>query len=91
MTDIVPASEIEKIVGMQRCEKAHVGRKVSRERKFYILHSKQCLDREKDLRNCDFSKALDAGLPLEYWLLFADVPIILAISKDGTIVPSEHK
>jgi hypothetical protein len=62
MTNIVPADEIEQIVGIQRHRVAHYGRAVSAEQTVYILHSHKCRDSGIDLRSCAFSIALDEGV-----------------------------
>ena len=86
MTNLVPASEIENIVGRRRHERAHYGRAVSDEEVFYILHSKNCLEDNPDLRDCEFSIALDNGFNLDYWKVFMDRPVPLRISA-GQIYP----
>ena len=52
MTNLVPASEIENIVGRRRHERAHYGRAVSDEEVFYILHSKNCLEDNPEKEYC---------------------------------------
>lgn len=42
MTDLVPADQIEQIVGARRHPLAHLGRAVSAEQTVYILHSQRC-------------------------------------------------
>lgn len=80
MSEIVPAEEIEKIVGAKRHRKLHVGRAVSDEQRVYIMHSQQCLARQSDLRQCEYSIALDRGIDVEYWWLGCqDMPVALAV------------
>lgn len=62
MTDLVPAGQIEQIVGARRHALAHLGRAVSAERTVYILHSATCLASGVDLRDCVYSRALDKGI-----------------------------
>ena len=59
MSEIVPASKIEGIVGAERHPTEHIGRAVSSEQTVYILHSRECIDSGIDLRDCPFSVALD--------------------------------
>lgn len=67
MSDIVPAADIERIVGRKRHTQAHYGRAATDEQTVYILHSQRCLDSGIDLRNCRFSLALDRGISLRAW------------------------
>lgn len=67
MSDLVDPSEIERIVGVKRRAFHHVARVVKAEDKIYILHSQQCLDSGIDLRDCQFSRALDAGVQPANW------------------------
>src|SRR6516225_10738811 len=59
LTDLVPAKDIERIVGVARHPIEHWGRAVSTEQTVYILHSKECLDKGGELRDCPYSEALD--------------------------------
>lgn len=67
MTKIVPADEIETIVGVQRHSTEHWGRAVSSEQTVYILHSQECRDSGIDLRECPYSLALDNGIDPFDW------------------------
>jgi hypothetical protein len=88
MSDIVPAADIERIVGASRHHAAHYGRAVSTEQTVYILHSKDCLDSGIDLRECLFSVALDNGISMDRWAEFEDTPVELWVSTaDGRLVP----
>lgn len=62
MTDLVPADQIEAIIGASRHQSAHLGRRVSTEGVAYILHSHECRDSGIDLRECEYSLAL-GGYP----------------------------
>ena len=64
MSNLVPPSEIEGIVGAHRHAVSHFGRAVSSEQTVYILHSRECVDSGVDLRDCPFSVALDKGIDL---------------------------
>lgn len=79
MSDLVPADEIEQIVGIQRHRQAHFGRAVSAEETVYILHSQRCLDSGIDLRDCVFSQALDRGIDRRYWEGHEDRPVALGV------------
>lgn len=80
MTDLVPADRIEQIVGASRHPTDHIGRAVSAEQTFYILHSLECLDSGVDVRQCPYSLALDLGIDPAEWQ--EDVPVRLAIAAD---------
>lgn len=79
MTELVPTHEIEAIVGARRRADLHIGRAVSAERQFYILHSHQCLSSTTDLRDCRFSRALDKRGVSDIWGLYRDEPMVLAV------------
>lgn len=76
----MPASDIERIVGVQRHPTEHWGRAVSAEQRVYILHSQECLDGPFDLRDCEFSLSLDQGIDPAEWV--EDVPVRLAIRSN---------
>ncbi|TGB37898.1 hypothetical protein [Mycolicibacterium peregrinum] len=86
MSDLVPADEIERIVGVDRHRKAHFGRAVSAEQTVYILHSRECRDSGIDLRECRFSVALDRGIKPEAWSAHQDVPVALGVWH-GRLIP----
>jgi hypothetical protein len=86
MTDLVPAEDIERIVGTGRRQDVHYGRAVSSERTVYVRHSKECLGSGIDLRECGFSVALDRGINMEAWLDRQDVPVALGIWA-GRLIP----
>lgn len=86
MTDLVSPEEIEQIVGVPRAPAAHAARVVSEDQTVYILHSGRCRDSGIDLRECDFSLALDRGLPEEEWQGKEDLPVWVVI-KEGRLVP----
>ena len=76
MTNLVSPDEIEKIVGVKRHPTAHLGIAVSEDAKFYILHSKQCLDSGIDLRECEYSVHLDQ-YGVDFWEV--DSPLVIFI------------
>ena len=86
MSELVPADRIEQIVGAPRHPTDHIGRAVSSEATVYILHSRACLDSGVDLRQCDYSLALDEGIDPTEWA--EDVPLRLAIVA-GRLAPAE--
>ncbi|ART69095.1 hypothetical protein BTO20_11320 [Mycobacterium dioxanotrophicus] len=91
MTDLVPASKIEQIVGADRHQTEHLGRAVSAEETVYILHSHECKDSGIDLRDCPFSVALDLGISLDRWADFEDEPVELWVSAaDGRLLPKRR-
>ena len=62
MTDLVPADQIEQIVGIDRHPTRHYARAITAEQTVYILHSQACRDTVPDLRKCIYSIALDRGI-----------------------------
>lgn len=86
MSELVPADEIERIVGVRRHRKAHYGRAVSAEQTVYVLHSHECRDTGIDLRECRFSVALDRGINPEAWSAHLDVAVALGV-WDGRLIP----
>lgn len=81
MTELVPTDQIERIVGARRHDHQHLGRAVSAEQKVYILHSAKCRDSGIDLRECEWSRALDRGIDPADWARFEDRPVVLAVIK----------
>ena len=79
MARLEPADKIEGIVGAKRHATDHLGRAVSAESRVYVLHSKQCVKRGFDLRECKYSEALDLGIDLGVWGDHQDVPVKLLI------------
>jgi hypothetical protein len=87
VSDLVPTEDIERIVGASRHHTAHYGRAVSAEETVYILHSKECLNSGIDLRECQFSIALDRGISIR-WDQYENVPVELGIvPASGRLVP----
>jgi hypothetical protein len=86
VTDLVPAADIERIVGAARHPTEHLGRAVSTEQTVYILHSQKCRDSGIDLRDCAFSVALDHGIDMSDWDGWEDQPVTLDI--DDLLVPT---
>lgn len=88
MTNLVPTEDIERIVGARRDATMHQARAVSAEQTVYILHSQECLDRGRDLRQCPFSLALDNGIRTDEWV--EDEPVVVIIEgafEDTRLVP----
>jgi hypothetical protein len=84
MSELVPSNEIERVVGAKRHEWKHQARAVSAEQTVYILHSQQCLDSGVDLRDCEFSLALDRGINPRHWR--EDVALIVEVIN-GSLRP----
>ena len=84
MTDLVPADQIEQIVGARRHPTHHLGRAVSGEQTVYILHSAACKDSGLDLRECPFSIALDRGILVGEWI--EDEAVSLVVER-GSLIP----
>lgn len=87
MSDIVPADEIEQIVGATRHSTRHLARAVSAEETVYVLHSHQCRDSRIDLRDCPFHLALDRGIELDVWQGHEDEAVRVTITRSGRLVP----
>jgi hypothetical protein len=90
VSELVDPTGIEAIVGVSRHATEHYGRAVSAEQRVYILHSAECRDSGRDLRECPFSIALDRGiehdLPRPGWRSVQDRPVRLEIAA-GYLVP----
>lgn len=87
MSALVPGDQIEAIVGVSRHDIDHYARAVSAEQTVYILHSRQCLDSGRDLRECPYSLALDNyGIDVDDWI--EDEPVVVMIDDD-CLVPQE--
>lgn len=87
MTDLVPREQIETIVGSPRQHFRHMARAVSQERTVYILHSFECLESGIDLRECDYSVALDRGIDEACWPQDHCVEALITI--DGRLVATQ--
>lgn len=90
MADLVPADEIEQIVGAFRHSHQHLGRAVSAEQTVYILHSERCRDSGIDLRECAYSKALDSGIDMDWWHQYQDRAVVL-VPRHERLVPVTPK
>lgn len=88
MSRLESADTIEAKVGAKRHPTEHLGRAVSATQRVYILHSQKCLARGIDLRECEYSQALDYGIELIVWAEFQDVPVVLGIDAEyGDLEP----
>lgn len=86
MTDLVPPTEIEAIVGAKRHPTRHQGRLDRLSQTAYILHSQECLDSGIDLRLCGFSHALDVfGVDEQQW---PEGPVFVT-TRRGSLEPCE--
>lgn len=86
MAELVPMEEIEEIVGQKRHTTCHYGRAVSAEKTVYIMHSRRCLASTPDLLECEYSVALDAGIPADRWRGFEDEAVVLYV-EGGQLLP----
>ncbi len=86
MSEIVPADDIERIVGAKRHAELHLGGAFGAERTVYILHSKRCRDSGVDLRWCPYSVALDKGIRSLWWDYYEDCPVVLDLHY-GELIP----
>ena len=91
VTDLERPDHIEGIVGASRHRTKHYGRSVSAQQRVYILHSAECRDSGRDLRECPYSIALDRGIGhMSAWLAWhawQDQAVRLKISRHGDLVP----
>ena len=88
MSDLVPPSEIELIVGVNRHPTEHWGRADSVDHQVYVLHSRVCLETGRDLRSCPYSLALDRGIDLDRWVEDQPVPLAIAPGVPPRLVPA---
>lgn len=77
---LVPADQIEHIVGARRHAHQHLGRAVTAEQTVYVLHPQQCKD-SGDLRECEWSRALSNGIDPADWEGHEDRAVALAIIR----------
>lgn len=85
MSDLVDENKIIEIVGSPRHESTHLGRAVSVEQTVYVLHSNECKASGIDLRDCEYSLALDNGIDVDLWAGSEDRAVELAIAGDRLI------
>lgn len=82
MTKLVNTDKIETIVSAKRHPTLHLGKAVSAENTVYILHSQHCKNTTPDLRECQYSIALDHGIDPIIWNGCEDQPMVLTIDPD---------
>jgi len=87
MTNLVPADQIEDIVGARRNPTFHLGRAVSAEQQVYILHPQACLNVGDDLYGCPWSLALDMGIRMNAWAGMEDRVVELDFDRTYGLVP----
>ena len=87
MSDLVPADDIEQIVGADRHPLRHLGRADSEAETVYILHSGRCKASRVDLRECTYSRLLDLGIERETWAGWEDKPVVLGIGHGPRLIP----
>lgn len=89
MSRLESAAKIEGIVGAKRHPTDHLGRAVSTEQRVYVLHSAACASSGIDLRQCEYTQALDLGIDLSIWADHQDVPVKLLIDEEyGDLTPT---
>ena len=86
MAELIPASDVERMVNARRHATEHIGLASSMERKTFLLHSQACKDTGIDLRRCEFALAQDAGIDEDVWDGREDHPYFLRV-MDGQLVP----
>ncbi len=89
MSTLVPAEEIEQLVGARRHVYFHLGRADSYDQIVYVLHSQTCKDETPDLRDCAYSHFLDNGILAEQWAGHEDEVVVLA-AVGNRLVPMDH-
>jgi hypothetical protein len=81
VSELVDPKQIETLVGVKRHQTIHWGHG-DWKWIYYILHSQECLDSGRDLRECEFSLAMDRSNTdvMPRW------PVELRISSLGYLV-----
>lgn len=87
MSDLVPADEIEQIVGIESHPTRHYARAVSDEQTVFILHSQACKASGRDLRDCLFSQALDNGIDEYDWSDMEDQCVRVTVDGRLKLIP----
>lgn len=89
MSNLVPESQIEAIVGVKRQQSNHIARAVSAEQTVYILHPYHCAARLtfRPLTECRYSLALDKGIDLDVWADWQDRPVVVIGDATGRLRP----
>lgn len=85
MVSVVPADEIETIVGTRRKAQQHIARASSQDEQIYVLHSALCVKR-REITECAYTQALDNGINMEVWEDHQDEPVEVMVSN-GRLVP----
>lgn len=91
MSDLVSVDKIEGIVGAFRDPRVHIGRAVSEEETVYILHSQECKGSGIDLRECQYSLAMDNGILIKDWDGMFDRPVELGIVSQKLVPMRVHE
>ena len=88
-TNLVPAEEIERIVGTRRRQQWHIGHAESITETFFIMHSFECLEEYEDLRECPYSRRLGRhGIDLGIWGDLQDRPVPIILGGDDLDSPN---
>jgi len=91
MTRLESPQKLEQLMGAPRHAVHHLGRAVAAELRVYILHSQECLDAGGDLRDCEYSEALDLGIEPAVWNGHEDVTVVLSIDPEHfDLTPAFH-
>lgn len=82
MTDLVDPDEIEGIIGFPRHGRLHLAIHDTGGGEVYVMHSQACVDSGIDLRDCEFSLALDDGVARGFP---GDRAVIAQVCYDGRL------
>lgn len=89
MSQVESAARTLAVVGVPRHAEWHMAKAVSAEQRVYILHSEACIASGIDLRECEFSMALDLGIDADQWSGWEDVAVPVTIDVDAEdLIPS---
>lgn len=85
MSKLVPTEEVESVVGATRHQTLHIGRAVTETETLYLLHPHSCKDTGIDLRECEYSLAMDIGINPERWTNFFDQAVFVEIENEMVV------
>lgn len=86
MVELVDPEIIETIVGAPRQQSIHLGKAVTENQMFYILHSVECVESGVDLRECRYSQTLaQYGVDIFTWSMYLDRTVLLGIDAHGLV------
>ena len=88
MVNIIPPDEIEELVGSARLFDKHVGRVITAERRFVLMHSEQCLQEYDDLRDCPYSQSMQSNFYSGRWESHRDEAMLVELDREtGVLYP----